>query len=626
MHFALCGSIVSAQECNGALGDPVVNFNFGSGTSTIGPSLGSVTNYKFINGSPDDGQYTIAKNTFGMHNEPRGWHQITNHTPNDPNGYMMVVNASFTSDIFYQTNLPPLCSGTTYEFAAWVINILNYSGIKPNVTFQIETRGGQILKTYNTGDIPERTSPTWIKYSTVFTTGSETDLVLKIINAGQGGIGNDIALDDITFRACGPIITSTVNNVSTDHFSLCEGESDTFAIKADVSTGVYANPRYQWQLNNGNGWNDIAGANTTAYLAEFLQAKPGSYQYRLVVAEAENINSPNCRVASSPISILVNPTPVAVATNSGPACLGQNIQLSATGGTSYEWVGPNFTSNLQNPTLPNADFSMAGTYTVTVTQNGCTATASTTISVFPPVEISTSEDTVTICEGTAIPLMASGGTTYQWSPAIGLSNDRIANPIASPKDTTTYTVTVSNGGCFETATITVNVVKNAIANAGADQKIISGQSVILDGKLSGDYETFYWTPSDYLDDPNSLTPTASPPTDITYTLNATTKLGCSMSSDAVFIRVYPKIVIPNTFSPNGDSVNDTWNIPAAAAFPNPILKVTNRYGKLVYESTGTFKPWDGKSNGRELPPAVYYYTIYFNEDFKTYTGWINLIR
>ena len=93
-----------------------------------------------------------------------------------------------------------------------------------------------------------------------------------------------------------------------------------------------------------------------------------------------------------------------------------------------------------------------------------------------------------------------------------------------------------------------------------------------------------------------------------------------------FILTYPKIEIPNAFSPNGDGVNDTWNVSAAIAFTNPQLKIFNRNGQILYESKGAFKPWDGKFNGHDLPVAAYYYTLFLNEDFKPFTGWILLTR
>ncbi|MBC7418700.1 MAG: gliding motility-associated C-terminal domain-containing protein, partial [Pedobacter sp.] len=90
--------------------------------------------------------------------------------------------------------------------------------------------------------------------------------------------------------------------------------------------------------------------------------------------------------------------------------------------------------------------------------------------------------------------------------------------------------------------------------------------------------------------------------------------------------VYPEIIIPTAFSPNGDGVNDTWTIAAAGAFDHAKIKIFNRYGNLVYQNDGTFTSWDGKYKGAVLPTGVYYYTAYFNEDFKTFSGSVTLIR
>ncbi|WP_316832137.1 gliding motility-associated C-terminal domain-containing protein [Pedobacter aquatilis] len=617
---------VSAQQvCTGALGDPVININFGSGSGNFGSALATgTTNYQYVAGTPNDGQYTITKSTNGMHTGGTGWHQISNHTISDPNGYMMVVNASNSPGIFYQTTIPNLCPGTTYEFAAWIVNLLNYSGIKPNITFTIETSSGTILKSYNTGDIPDGPSPNWVKYATTFTTTAQTDLVLKITNNGPGGNGNDIALDDITFRACGPVITSTINNTSAN-VSICEGTTASYTLNANVSSG-YTDPVFQWQVNNGTAWTDIPGQNTTQTTVNFNNAVAGTYQYRLVAAERQNIASVNCRVASTPLIITENAKPNTVAGNNGPVCIGANIQLSATEGTTFSWTGPNgFTSTDKSPVINNAQLSMAGVYTVIATLNGCTNSSSTTVQVLAPINLNVI-NSVTKCENNPVQLFASGGTTYKWLPADGLSAADIANPIATPKETTTYTVTVSNGGCSATATIVVNIIKNAVADAGADLKTLNGQSVTLNGKVSGDNVTYYWTPSDYLDDPRKLNPIATPPFDITYTLHAESNSGCLNSTDDVFVKVYPKIVIPNSFSPNGDGINDTWIIPALDAFPNAKVRIVNRTGSLLYQVNGIYKPWDGKFEGKDLPVGTYYYTIYFNEDFEMFSGWIFLTR
>ncbi|TCC92080.1 T9SS type B sorting domain-containing protein [Pedobacter frigiditerrae] len=614
-------SEINAQVCTGTLGDPVINIDFDRGTSNIGPQI-TETNYFYVAGNPNDGQYTIVKSSAGLNG---GWHQnIVNHTPNDPNGYMMLVNADYNKGIFYQkTNINNLCPNTTYEFAAWVINILRGSGIKPNIKFTIENNGIPI-KEFSTGDIAEGSANNWIKYGTIFTTPTNVGVItLKMTNENPGGSGNDLALDDITFRACGPTIATSINSSTSVNADLCVGQSANYNLTASVSSG-YNDPVYQWQLFNGTIWADISGANATQTTINFNNAIVGTYKYRLSVAERPNINSPNCRTSSAILTINVNDKPAPIASNSGIACVGSNIQLSASGGTSYSWAGPNFTSTLQNPIIPNVNINSAGTYTVTVfNAAGCFNTSQTDVQVLPVVIASTNITAATICGSESVALEASGGSSYTWLPVDGLSNPNIANPIASPKLTTTYKVSVSNGTCSVTKEITITVLKNASANAGEDKKMLFGQSVTLNGKATGDNVTYLWSPSNYLDDPTKLNPIATPPNDITYTL--TVQSNCNVSTDEVFIKVYPKIEIPNTFTPNGDGINDTWNIPSISAFDKPMLKVVNRNGQLVYENRN-IQSWDGKSNGKNLPTGIYYYTLYLNEDFKIYSGWVFLSR
>jgi gliding motility-associated-like protein len=69
------------------------------------------------------------------------------------------------------------------------------------------------------------------------------------------------------------------------------------------------------------------------------------------------------------------------------------------------------------------------------------------------------------------------------------------------------------------------------------------------------------------------------------------------------------LVIPNTFTPNADGINDTWKIPALASYPNCSVQIFNRYGAKVYNSIGYGMPWDGTVNGSDAPVGVYYYSI-----------------
>lgn len=620
-------SVKAQVVCTGSLGDPVVNIDFGRGSSNYGPSLNNNTNYIFKDsGTPTDGEYSLVRSTSGMH--LGDWHQITNHTPNDPNGYMMLVNASTKPGIFYETSVTALCPNTTYEFSAWVINLLTYNGIKPSLIFSILGSDGvtELVQPYSTGNIPEGTASDWKKYGFLFTTPvNVSEVVIRITNAGPGGKGNDIALDDITFRACGPTIVPKFSNVATSSTAICEGDNYSVTLSADVSPG-YADPKYQWQRNTGTVWTDLPGATATTYSTNFPNALAGTYKYRLAVAESTNIGSLNCRVVSPELSVLVNRNLPPVISGSRSVCFNETILLSVPEGKSYQWTGPNnFSATTRTVNIPFATYAMSGTYRVIYTSlTDCVNSNEAQLTVEIPPAPQVSGD-VSICAGTATTLTASGGSSYTWTPAIGLSNPNIANPIANPTETTTYTVAIANGLCAATKQVRVTVLKNATADAGADQKMIQGQSIQLHGKVAGDNVTYYWSPADYLDDPTKLNPIASPVKDVTYTLNVISE-NCIGATDDVFIRVFQKLNIPNTFSPNNDGVNDTWVIEALETYPTATIKVMNRDGEVVYTGNSSSAPWNGKYKGQVLPSGAYYYIISLNAEVKNQSGWLMIVR
>ncbi len=90
---------------------------------------------------------------------------------------------------------------------------------------------------------------------------------------------------------------------------------------------------------------------------------------------------------------------------------------------------------------------------------GCVPTADTLVVRINPTPVADAGTDVTICQGDATQLQGSGGLTYLWAPAAGLDDPTLANPMASPNMTTTYTLTVTdNFGCTDTARVTVDVI------------------------------------------------------------------------------------------------------------------------------------------------------------------------
>ena len=624
-----------AQTCTGSLGDPVINQDFGSGTGQ-GPALAAgITTLTYTNSNcPQDGQYTISNNLSGANNCHVTWQNVvTDHTGN-PNGYMMIINASAQPSIFFTQTANNLCPNTTYEFSSYILNLITLAasgpGVsEPNIVFSIETASGQVLATDNTGVIPSTSNPQWNKYGVFFTTPANvTDVVVKMTNVAPGGNGNDLILDDITFRACGPIIASGFASISgSASQQLCEGSTANYSLRAGVIGNN--NPAYQWQTNNGNGWTDLSGETANSYNAFFIDAIPGVYQYRVAVGNSSNISSVNCRVYSQPLTVTVTALPVVPPIPPQTLCYGSTLQLTASGGTSYIWSGPNLPPTSVNPLIiNNVSAANSGTYKVQAfdANNCASAPVQTIITVTPQITAAISKDT-TICAGESVQLNASGGLYYEWIPSIGLNNSSIPNPVAAPSVTTTYHVTISNGGCVDTTkSVTITVNQPPVANAGSDLTIFEGQAVRLNGSDSGDkIISTTWTPATALSDPGILTPIASPRDSITYTLTVVSQ-NCGIAISKVFVAVFKKITIPNTFSPNNDGINDIWDIKALVTYPACSVVIYNRYGQKVYQSTGYPKPWDGTSNNSPLPEGTYYYIIDLKNNTPKLAGWVVIVR
>jgi len=628
----------TAQLCTGSLGLPIVNKTFGAGTNPGAPLSAASTNYQYVaNDCPNDGFYTVRGNTTNCFSG--SWHSLTSDHTGDANGYFMLVNASVQPGAFYVDTVRGLCSGTNFEFAAWVVNVLKQSacsgnGNRPNLTFSIEKTDGTLIQSYSTGDIQAQPVPVWQQYGFFFTTPlGITDVVLRIVNNAPGGCGNDLALDDITFRPCGPSLAPSILGYTSASVTICQGFPASFNFSSSISSG-YANPSFQWQESiDGGAYTDIPGATIDSYTKNFLASSlPGVYNYRLMAAEASNMNNVGCRVISSILTITIAATPVPVLTSNTPACANSDIQLTASGGANYTWTGPNgFTTSGTAVTIPNAQPVHSCNYYVQVsTLAGCTKNDSVWVTVNPVPVAGISVAAATICEGNNIQLSGSGGGQYQWSPATGLSAVNVANPIASPVLTTRYRLVVSNSfNCTDTAFTDIQVIKKATADAGPDKATSLGVPVLLTATAGGDSVNYAWSPSLYLDNPLLLQPSASPPAGVyDYKLVVTSKLGCGSDSDQVKVTVYDGLYIPTGFTPNNDGKNDTWKIPGLLIYPEFELSVYNRVGGLLFHSRNGPGGWNGKYRGLEQPAGVYIYLLKIGQGSKNewFKGTFTLIR
>jgi len=615
--FALVFFKATAQLCQGSLGDPIVNITFGSGNNPGPPLSAATTNYQYLTTDcPNDGQYAVRNRTDNCYNN---WHTLNADHTGDAGGYFMLVNASFQPSAFYVDTVDLYCSNTIYEFAAWAINMMRNPTcagnptIPPNLTFNIERTDGTVIQSYNTGDIPLLPSITWNQYGFFFTAPPGVNrVVLRIINNAPGGCGNDIAIDDITFRPCGPQVDVAIN-AGGNEWNICKGSTALLELTSQVSSG-FQNPQLQWQVSNDNGgtWQDVPSANNPTLQVPITETTaPGTYLYRMSVAELENASILLCRVNSAPLRVNVYALPTITKNTNSPICENSELQLQADGGTGYAWLGPNsFSSTSGSVVFQNAQVGMSGKYYVTVTDdNNCSTTDSLLVEVHPRPAATANPEASTICEGESVPLMASGGTEFSWLPAEGLSSANIATPVSAPGDSIEYMVIVSNDfGCSDTAYTDVNVVRLPRANAGPDREMFEGESVFLDGSVEGTSVNYLWSPDYSISDVNVEDPEVNPMIDTTYILTVISEAGCGVSADTVHVRVYKGIFIPTAFTPNNDGLNDTWRIPGLGIINEHQVRVFNRYGQIVF-STKSNQPWDGNLGGKPQPAGVYPYLI-----------------
>jgi len=166
------------------------------------------------------------------------------------------------------------------------------------------------------------------------------------------------------------------------------------------------------------------------------------------------------------------------------------------------------------------------------------------------------------------------------------------------------------------------------ADAGNDTTIIKGAMIQLHGSVS-DSTIVVWSPSYSLSNPNLLSPISYPNETTTYTLTVIDTLSGCMATDYVTVFVDGDLIVPNTFSPNNDGDNDTWEIVGIENFPDCWVSIYNRWGQLVFQTTGynKEKAWNGQSKVGNVNESVYFYEIQLRDTQKqVLNGSITIIR
>ena len=303
--------------------------------------------------------------------------------------------------------------------------------------------------------------------------------------------------------------------------------------------------------------------------------------------------------------------------NDTTICEGTSAQLQvSSNATQISWTPATALSSSSIAT-PVASPTTTTQYTVTATLGGCSINGTITVNVNPAPVANAGPD-ADICFGQDAQLTASGGTSYQWTPVIYLSNASIPNPqVIKPQQSTQYSLSVTDAnGCKSLVNdiVSVNIVPPIKVFVGPRDSIVAegDQIQLTAASIAPNYT---WSNAATLSNANISNPVATiPPGSLgsifTYIVTASTPAGC-IGTATVTLKVYkgPDIYMVTGFTPNHDGKNDKF-----VPFPVGIKKldffrVYNRWGQLMFSTTTLNDGWDGNFGGKEQSAGVYVWVV-----------------
>ncbi len=431
---------------------------------------------------------------------------------------------------------------------------------------------------------------------------------LKAINAGGCA---DSVLTNITVNPK-PVVSFVLPDI-------CVRDEAVFQNTSTISSGTLT---YKWDFGDG-------GTSTDQH-PRHQYASVGNYEVKLVVTSDKG-----CSDSLSTTYTVNGATPVANFSASS-FCQQESVSFQDASQVQFgkivrwQWdFGDGTSSTEQNP---QHHYEAAGTYQVTLrVWSGiiCTDVITKSIEVLPSPSTGAIIPSAA-CTGQPVKFIntstdnGSAPLSFLWTFGDGTTSTD-TSPTHTYTQTGSYSVTLvatAANGCTQIAMQDITVTTTPLVEAGEGGTIVQGENIALSGSGEG---TLLWSPATGLSDPAIANPIASPMETTTYYLTATSAEGCN-AVDSVVVQVMKRLNIPKAFSPNRDFVNDTWVIEGVEEYPNVRVEIFNRWGELIYTSTGYPTPWDGKRNGKDLPVGAYYYIIDPQNGRAKFSGSVTILR
>jgi gliding motility-associated-like protein len=444
--------------------------------STVNIALGMNT-FAFSDAFAWDGVSNIIVEICSS--EGPGAFGYSNYTTSSVSPY---TTTSFTSCLYSFTDQFDMCPDMT--------NFITQSFNRPVITFH-HCSGAPDISTFSYVWSPNPLVASPTSQNTAASVPGNTTYTLVVTDNLSGCV-------DSSSLSVVAIVPTTFNMTVGNDVTICPGAPTTLSASGATT--------YLWSPSTG--LSSPTSANPVASpMSTITYTVTGSTPCAPSITDSVTVTAVN--------SVILNVD----AGNDITICPGASTTLNATGATNYVW-SPG--TSLSSTTVANPIASPVNTITYTVTGTAFCANPvvdSVTITTDNTVILNVSAgNNVTICPGTPTTLNATGATTYSWAPPTALSSTSIANPVASPSTTTTYTVT-GTAFCADpvSSTVTVTAVNSVILNvdAGNDTAICPGMPTVLAASGATNY---VWSPSTGLSTTVGSTTISSPSSTITYTV------------------------------------------------------------------------------------------------------------
>lgn len=420
---------------------------------------------------------------------------------------------------------------------------------------------------------------------------TETITAASPVNAGTYTVVATDANGCINFTTAN-VIVNPQPNVSATGTTVCENANAQLSSNGGVT--------YSW---SGPGGYTSAVQNPVIF--NIGQASAG--QYTVLVTDANTCT--NTAVAN----ISINPAPTPTIVVNSPICLGDIINLTASGGVTYNWIGPNgFVSSVQSPTVLGSSSAVGGIYQVTVTDaSSCfaTATINTVVNPLPVPQISAGPNVgcAPLCVTFTVQSTPSASLAY-WTFGNGEAVNGPVNTISCYNAQGIYTInaTVTDiNGCLGSATYTAEVYPKPVAdfNHAPIKPIINidGDVVFTDASWGANIVSWNWffmNTAQYTSIEQNPTFLYQEPGDYVVALVVKSDHGCvdTILRPLVVGEDYG-LYVPNAFTPNEDGFNDTF-YPKGFGIVKYELYIFDRWGEKVYHTKEFTDSWNGTYQGR----------------------------